>query len=116
MILSLKLNPILKFHNNQKCFKLIKFHHCNIKSSSIIRMSSVYSVWMTPSDDKDTFQKLKNTISHFSSTYDTPTFEPHVTLIGGISGLTQDQAIDTCKNLSNSIKVINFTLNLNFNF
>ncbi len=41
-----------------------------------------HSIWFMPSGD--TYRQLSAMISHLSNEYGSPTFEPHVTLLGGL--------------------------------
>ena len=51
-------------------------------------LADSYYFWLMPNKETyDTFQKIIHDLSH---TYDTPTFEPHVTLVTGLSGDEND--------------------------
>ena len=46
--------------------------------------ADVYSVWLMPEDE--IYAKLNSTIRQLSKPYSTPEFEPHVTVIGTLTG------------------------------
>ncbi len=45
-----------------------------------------YSLWLVPERESATYCALAATIREIARQYGTPVFEPHITLIGGISG------------------------------
>jgi len=47
-----------------------------------------YSLWLMPTGD--VYVRLAEIISHLSKEYNTPQFEPHITLIGEIEGSEQE--------------------------
>ena len=49
--------------------------------------AEVYSVWFIPEDEM--YMKLNSTIRQLSRPYSTPEFEPHVTVIGTLTGEEQ---------------------------
>jgi len=50
----------------------------------VLKLNKRYSLWIIP--PSDIYDKLKDIILRLSSKYSTPKFEPHITLIGGLSG------------------------------
>lgn len=65
--------------------------------------TSGYSLWLTPQKDvKKIYQRI---IGNLSKKYHTPYFEPHVTLLGSISG-DQTSVIDKTKQLLTFLKPI----------
>jgi 2'-5' RNA ligase len=50
--------------------------------------ADVYSLWLMPEDE--VYTKLISTIRQLSKPYGTPEFEPHVTVIGTMTGQQQD--------------------------
>ncbi len=59
-----------------------------------------YSIWLIP--ENTTFKILSAIIQKLSQKYSSPVFEPHVTLIGGISG-TETKVIAKTKELATKI-------------
>lgn len=45
-----------------------------------------YSLWLVPDRESAMYQLLAESIREIARQYGTPVFEPHVTLLGGISG------------------------------
>ena len=62
---------------------------------------SRYSIWLMPAEE-NVFGELQSTINSISSRYSTPSFEPHVTLIAGISGI-EDTVIESTHYLASRI-------------
>lgn len=52
-----------------------------------------YSIWMIPSEQ--VYSDLSGLIMKLSGEHGTPKFEPHVTLLGGIEGLSDDISLKT---------------------
>jgi myosin heavy subunit len=48
----------------------------------------MYSIWLMPSDRE--LMRYQNIISEFSEHFNTPVFEPHITLFSGIENLTDE--------------------------
>ena len=48
----------------------------------------MYSIWLMPSDRE--LMRYHNIISEFSEHFNTPVFEPHITLFSGIENLTDE--------------------------
>jgi 2'-5' RNA ligase len=48
-------------------------------------VSSEYSVWLVPDRDSTAYRQLAETIEDYAEAYDTPAFDPHVTILGSIS-------------------------------
>jgi len=67
----------------------------------------MYTLWLMP--DKDAYQKLSKLIVDLSTTHDTPEFEPHVTLLSGITD-ELDLAIEKAEDLANNISPVSATL------
>ena len=67
----------------------------------------MYTLWLMP--DKDAYQTLSKLIVELSTSHDTPQFEPHVTLL---SGITDDLnvAIQKTEELANSCTPVSATL------
>lgn len=62
---------------------------------------SRYSLWLMPAEE-NVFGELQSTINSISSRYSTPSFEPHVTLMAGISG-TENNVIESTLYLAGRI-------------
>jgi 2'-5' RNA ligase len=67
----------------------------------------MYTLWLMP--DKSAYEKLSKLIIDLSTTHDTPKFEPHVTLLSGITD-SRSLAIDNAEKLANSSGPITATL------
>lgn len=67
----------------------------------------MYTLWLMP--DNAAYQKLSTLIVDLSTTHDTPTFEPHVTLLSGITDETS-VAIQKTEELANSLIPVSATL------
>lgn len=63
-------------------------------------VGSGYSIWIMP--DALEGERYADIIRLFSSTYSTPFFEPHVTLLGGLSG-SEDSLIKGTSDIASSI-------------
>lgn len=46
-----------------------------------------YSLWLVPEKGGEAYQFLERVIQDIGSDYQTPLFDPHVTLVGGVEGL-----------------------------
>lgn len=66
-----------------------------------------YSLWLIPSDRL--YTQLASLIQQLSKPYNTPEFEPHVTLIGGLTGDLESLILASAK-LSSLIPFYNITL------
>lgn len=64
--------------------------------------ASGYSLWLVPPRDDKTFEFLRGLIQELARKYETPTFDPHVTLLGGIEGEEQD-IVEKTKSLASSL-------------
>jgi len=83
-------------------------YYCrNIFCDSVIFMSRSYSVWLI-SEGKIN-EKLSAIISSLSKKYNSPLFEPHVTLIGGFVG-DEKELLHKTEVLSRRIKPFNVKL------
>ncbi len=60
-----------------------------------------YSLWLMPSGE--VYNKLADLIFQLSKEYSAPKFEPHITLIGEVTGL-EDEIIKKTSQLANFIK------------
>lgn len=67
----------------------------------------MYTLWLMP--DQTTYEKLSQLIVDLSTIHETPTFEPHVTLLSGITD-DLELAIQKAKELANSLTPISATL------
>lgn len=67
----------------------------------------MYTLWLMP--DKSAYQKLSKLIVDLSTLHDTPRFEPHVTLLSGITDNIK-VAREKTEELANSITEISATL------
>ena len=52
--------------------------------------TSVFSLWLVPERDGPVFRQLREIINTTSREFGTPVFDPHVTLLGGVTGAEQD--------------------------
>ncbi len=66
-----------------------------------VESRSKYSLWLMPSEEK-VFGELQDTINSISRQYSTPKFEPHVTLMAGISG-TEESVLESTQYLASRI-------------
>jgi len=62
---------------------------------------SRYSIWFVPAEES-VFGELQNTIDSISSRYSTPSFEPHITLMAGISGI-EDSVLENTHYIASRI-------------
>lgn len=67
----------------------------------------MYTLWLMP--DQSAYKKLSKLIVDLSTIHETPSFEPHVTLLSGITN-TKHDAIDYAEELANSLVPISATL------
>lgn len=67
----------------------------------------MYTLWLMP--DEVAYQKLSKLIVDLSTTHDSPTFEPHVTLLSGIVD-PKNIAIQKTEELANSLIPVSATL------
>lgn len=67
----------------------------------------MYTLWLMP--DQITYEKLSQLIENLSTIHETPTFEPHVTLLSGITD-DVETAIQKAEELANSLTPISATL------
>ena len=67
----------------------------------------MYTLWLIP--DNNTYNKLSDLIVGLSSLHDTPQFEPHVTLLGGIVD-PLDIAIEKTEKLAKQLAPISASL------
>lgn len=63
--------------------------------------SATYSLWLEPS--KDFASEFQERINELSQRNDTPTFSPHVTLIGGVTS-SESEAVSATKELASLLK------------
>lgn len=68
---------------------------------------SLYTLWLMP--DQTAYQKLSRLIVDLSTLHETPTFEPHVTLLSGITD-SFEIAKEKTEELANSLTTISATL------
>lgn len=64
-------------------------------------MQNTYSLWLIPTGE--VYNKFTGIISQLSEKYHSPNFEPHVTLIGAVTGTEEELLIKTAQ-LANLIK------------
>jgi 2'-5' RNA ligase len=69
--------------------------------------SATYSLWLEPTGD--TAYKLQKRINGLSKKYGTPSFPPHVTLLGGLSA-SQTELVALTKTLATSVKPFHLKL------
>lgn len=67
----------------------------------------MYTLWLMP--DEAAYTKLSQLIVDLSSSHDTPTFEPHVTLLSGIVD-PLEEALEKTEELANSLLPISAAL------
>ncbi|MDO8516926.1 MAG: hypothetical protein Q7S33_02270 [Nanoarchaeota archaeon] len=72
------------------------------------KCSGKYSVWIMP--EKKIYDKFSNLIYQLSQKYDFPFFEPHITLIGKLSGEKKD-LIEKTSRLTSSVNLETIKLN-----
>jgi 2'-5' RNA ligase len=62
-------------------------------------MSDSYSIWLQPDPDSSEYHRLRELIGDYSQRYDdAPVFEPHITVVGGLSD-DQDAVTETTRTL-----------------
>ena len=67
-----------------------------------------YSIWLMPEGDVlDKFYKL---IIKIGDEYNSPKYQPHVTLLGGLVGFTREEVISKASELAESIEPFTITL------
>lgn len=49
-----------------------------------------YSLWLVPERGAKTYELLNQLICNVAVRYQTPTFDPHITLLGGVEGIEHD--------------------------
>ena len=67
----------------------------------------MYTLWLIP--DEDAYQKLSKLIVELSTSHETPKFEPHVTLLSGITD-NLNIALRKTEELANSCTPVSATL------
>lgn len=67
----------------------------------------MYTLWLMP--DKPTYLKLSKLIAELSTTHDAPAFEPHVTVLSGITDSIAD-ACNKTKSLAQQLQPITASL------
>ena len=72
-------------------------------------MSDAYSLWLVPSRKSTAYRELQATIAELATAYDTTEFEPHVTLLGGISGPV-DRVLETTESLAEAHQALSLSL------
>jgi 2'-5' RNA ligase len=72
-----------------------------------MEQSATYSLWLEPTGD--TAYKLQQRIKKLSKKYDTPTFSPHVTLLGGLTA-SKTELVPLTNTLASSVKSFELTL------
>ncbi len=69
---------------------------------------SSYSTWFTP--EGEAYKKFSGLINEISDEYDSPKYEPHVTLQGGLVGFTKEEVISKATKIAQSIEPFTITL------
>ncbi|KAF1329017.1 hypothetical protein FI667_g6397, partial [Globisporangium splendens] len=64
-----------------------------------------YSLWVVPQADAE--RELADAISECASRLQTPSFLPHMTLLGGIVGIQEEDAIAKTKQVADAIQALN---------
>lgn len=67
-----------------------------------------YSIWLMP--EGDVFDKFSKLIIKISDEYNSPKYQPHVTLLGGLVGFTKEEVISKATELADSIEPFTITL------
>jgi 2'-5' RNA ligase len=67
-----------------------------------------YSIWLMP--EGDVLDKLSNLITRISVEYNSPRYQPHVTLLGDLVGFTKEEVISKASELAESIEPFTITL------
>lgn len=71
-----------------------------------------YSLWLMPTDEVR--DKFSETIHALAGKYDSPTFEPHITLVGGINGVGIDGYEDDLCHMTSAIARLTPSLQIQF--
>lgn len=67
-----------------------------------------YSLWLMP--EGEVLDKFSQLIMKISSEYNSPGFKPHVTLLGDLTGLTEEEFLSKASSLAQSIEPFTITL------
>ena len=67
-----------------------------------------YSIWLMP--EGDVFDKFSKLIIKISDEYNSPKYQPHVTLLGGLVGFTKEEVMSKASELAKSIEPFTITL------
>ena len=71
-------------------------------------VGSDYSTWFIP--EGEVYTRLSEVIINISDEFGTPKFEPHVTLLGGLTGLREEEAISRVTELARNLEPLKITL------
>lgn len=80
---------------------MIKYKRANYAGVITIVQTKRYSLWIMPAGD--VYDRLKDIILRLSLKYSTPRFEPHITLIGGLSG-SEEEILSRISRLTASLR------------
>ena len=72
-------------------------------------MEDAFSLWLMPDSKNDLNRKLKDLIDVISQVYKTQTFDPHVTLLGGITN-SRERVLNRTRQFASSMKPFLITL------
>lgn len=61
--------------------------------------TNAYSIWLAPNAETPAYRRLQETIAECAAAHDTPVFEPHITVIGGVSR-TRSSLTETLRRLA----------------
>lgn len=67
-----------------------------------------YSIWLMPKGD--VLNKFSELIIKVSDEYNSPKYQPHVTLLGGLVGFTKEEVMSKASELAKSIEPFTITL------
>ena len=80
-----------------------------LSPAELLGVSDAYSLWLVPDRRSTAYRDLQATIAELATAYDTPEFEPHVTLLGGISG-TADEVLETTETIVQTHEALSLSL------
>jgi 2'-5' RNA ligase len=78
-------------------------------TAELLGVSDTYSLWLVPNRKSTAYRDLQATIAELATAHDTQEFDPHVTLLGGISGPV-DRVLETTESLAEAHQALSLSL------